>query len=55
VLGAIIAFGPTFSFPIIGAMAARSGCTQLRDAGERAHRKVQLTPLAILQGSPASP
>lgn len=51
VLGAIIAFGPTFSGPIIGRMGA----------GERAHgnfamrlslrlAQVQILPLAILQG-----
>ena len=51
VLGAIIAFGPTFSFPIIGRMGG----------GERMHAnfatrvslklsEVQVTPLAIFQG-----
>jgi hypothetical protein len=51
VLGAIIAFGPTFSGPIIGRMGA----------GERAHgnfamrlslrlARVQILPLAIVQG-----
>jgi uncharacterized membrane protein len=51
VLGAIIAFGPTFSSPIIGAMGAK----------ERAHSnfamrlshqlaRVQILPLAIVQG-----
>jgi Predicted integral membrane protein (DUF2269). len=51
VLGAIIAFGPTFTFPIIGAMGGK----------ERAHGNfatrvseriamVQVEPLAVLQG-----
>jgi len=51
VLGAIIAFGPTFSFPIIGAMGGQ----------ERAHAnfatrvsyrlsRIQVTPFGILQG-----
>jgi hypothetical protein len=51
VLGAIIAFGPAFSFPIIGAMGGREPmhanfATRL---SERLSQ-VQLTPLAILQG-----
>jgi len=51
VLGAIIAFGPTFSFPIIGAMADKE-----REHGNFATRvserltKVQVVPLALLQG-----
>jgi hypothetical protein len=51
VLGAIIAFGPAFSFPIIGAMGGKEPmhanfATRLAD--RLAH--VQLTPLAFLQG-----
>jgi hypothetical protein len=51
VLGAIIAFGPAFSFPIIGAMGGKEPmhanfATRLAD--RLAH--VQLTPLALLQG-----
>ncbi len=51
VLGAIIAFGPTFSFPIIGRLGAME-----RQHGNFATRvsaalsKVQLIPFAILQG-----
>jgi Predicted integral membrane protein (DUF2269) len=51
VLGAIIAFGPTFSFPIIGAMGGKE-----RMHGNFATRvseriaKVQVEPLAIVQG-----
>ena len=51
VLGAIIAFGPSFSMPIIGAMGARE-----REHSNFALRlsaqlsKVQIAPLAILQG-----
>lgn len=51
VLGAIIAFGPTFSFPIIGRLGAME-----REHGNFAIRlserlaKVQLLPFAILQG-----
>ena len=51
VLGAIIAFGPTFSFPIIGAMADKE-----REHGNFATRvserltNVQVVPLAIFQG-----
>ena len=51
ILGAIIAFGPTFSFPIIGAMADKE-----REHGNFATRvserltRVQVVPLAILQG-----
>jgi hypothetical protein len=51
VLGAIIAFGPAFSFPIIGAMGGKEPMhanfatrVSLRLA------QVQLTPLALLQG-----
>lgn len=51
VLGAIIAFGPAFSFPIIGAMGGKEPMhanfatrVSLRLAN------VQLTPLALLQG-----
>src|SRR5512143_2133122 len=51
VLGAIIAFGPTFSFPIIGAMGGRE-----RMHGNFATRvseriaMIQVEPLAVLQG-----
>jgi uncharacterized membrane protein len=51
VLGAIIAFGPTFSFPIIGRLGAME-----RQHGNFATRlserlsKVQVIPFAILQG-----
>ena len=51
VLGAIIAFGPTFSFPIIGRLGAME-----RQHGNFATRvsatlsRVQLVPFAILQG-----
>ncbi len=51
VLGAVIAFGPTFSFPIIGRLGA-----QERQHGNFATRvseaisKVQVLPFAILQG-----
>ena len=51
VLGAIIAFGPTFSFPIIGRMGAAE-----RDHGPFAARvssalsRIQVLPLAIVQG-----
>ena len=51
VLGAIVAFGPTFSFPIIGAFGGKEPmhanfATRL---SERIS-KVQVTPLAIFQG-----
>ena len=51
VLGAIIAFGPAFSFPIMGAFAAKE---PLHDnfttrLAERLS-KVQVIPLAIVQG-----
>jgi uncharacterized membrane protein len=51
VLGAIIAFGPTFTFPIIGRLGA-----QERQHGNFATRlslalsRVQVVPFAILQG-----
>jgi uncharacterized membrane protein len=51
VLGAIIAFGPTFSFPIIGAMGGAE-----RMHGNFATRvsmrlsKIQVTPFALFQG-----
>lgn len=51
VLGAIIAFGPTFSFPIIGRMGGME-----REHGNFATRvsamvsKVQVAPFALLQG-----
>lgn len=51
VLGAVIAFGPTFSFPIIGRLGA-----QERQHGNFATRvsaalsKVQVLPFTILQG-----
>lgn len=51
VLGAIIAFGPTFSSPIIGAMGAAE-----REHGNFAMRvskqlaRIQILPLAIFQG-----
>lgn len=51
VLGAIIAFGPAFSFPIIGAMGGKEPMHAnfaTRVADRLAH--VQLTPLALLQG-----
>lgn len=51
VLGAIIAFGPTFSGPIIGRMGAAErahGNFAMRVSRELA--RVQILPLAILQG-----
>jgi len=51
ILGAIIAFGPSFTMPIIGAMGGRErehGNFTLR-LGERIG-KIQILPLAILQG-----
>ena len=51
VLGAIIAFGPTFSGPIIGRMGARErahGNFAMRVSRELA--RVQILPLAIVQG-----
>lgn len=51
VLGAIIAFGPTFSSPIIGRMGARErahGNFAMRVGRELA--RVQILPLAIVQG-----
>jgi uncharacterized membrane protein len=51
VLGAIIAFGPTFSSPIIGRMGARErshGNFAMRVSRELA--RVQILPLAIVQG-----
>jgi uncharacterized membrane protein len=51
VLGAIIAFGPAFSFPLIGAMGGKEPM-HANFATRVADRlaKVQLTPLAMLQG-----
>ena len=51
VLGAIIAFGPTFSFPIMGRFGAQE--PQHSNFGTRlaqAIAKVQVLPFAILQG-----
>ena len=51
VLGAIIAFGPTFSSPIIGRMGGRErahGNFAMRVSRELA--RVQILPLAIVQG-----
>ena len=51
VLGAIIAFGPTFSSPIIGRMGAKErahGNFAMRISRELA--RVQILPLAIVQG-----
>lgn len=51
VLGAIIAFGPTFSSPIIGRMGARErahGNFAMRVSRELA--RVQILPLALVQG-----
>ena len=51
VLGAIIAFGPTFSSPIIGRMGAQDrahGNFAMRVSRELA--RVQILPLAIVQG-----
>ena len=51
ILGAIIAFGPTFSGPIIGRMGAAErahGNFAMRISRELA--RVQILPLAILQG-----
>jgi hypothetical protein len=51
VLGAIIAFGPTFSSPIIGRMGAQErahGNFAMRVSRELA--RVQILPLAIVQG-----
>ena len=51
VLGAIIAFGPTFSSPIIGRMGAAErahGNFAMRVSRELA--RVQILPLAIVQG-----
>ncbi len=51
VLGAIIAFGPAFSFPIIGAMGGKEPmhANFATRVSERL-AAVQLTPLAVLQG-----
>lgn len=51
VLGAIIAFGPTFSFPIIGAMGGREGMhgNFATRVSERI-AMIQVEPLAVLQG-----
>jgi Predicted integral membrane protein (DUF2269) len=51
VLGAIIAFGPTFSFPIIGAMGGkeRMHANFATRVSERIS-EVQVVPLAIFQG-----
>ena len=51
VLGAIIAFGPTFSSPIIGRLGAQNpahGNFAMRVSRELA--RVQILPLAIVQG-----
>lgn len=51
VLGAIIAFGPSFSMPLIGAMGAKE--RQHANYGLRVSErlaKVQILPLAIVQG-----
>lgn len=51
ILGAIIAFGPTFSSPIIGRMGAQErahGNFAMRVSKELA--RVQILPLAIVQG-----
>lgn len=51
VLGAIIAFGPTFSSPIIGRMGAQErahGNFAMRVSRQLA--RVQIVPLAIVQG-----
>lgn len=51
VLGAIIAFGPTFSSPIIGRLGAQNpahGNFAMRVSRELA--RVQILPLALLQG-----
>ena len=51
VLGAIVAFGPAFSFPIIGAMSGKE--PMHANFGTRVSLRlaqVQLTPLAFLQG-----
>ena len=51
VLGAIIAFGPTFSIPIIGRMGAAErahGNFAMRVSRQLA--RVQIVPLAIVQG-----
>lgn len=51
ILGAIIAFGPTFSSPIIGRMGAQErahGNFAMRVSRELA--RVQILPLAIVQG-----
>ena len=51
VLGAIAAFGPTFAFPIIGAMGATSGSTATsRPAVSARISERLLVPLAIFQG-----
>ena len=51
VLGAIIAFGPAFTFPIIGAMGGKEPM-HANFATRLSERiaQVQLTPLAVLQG-----
>ena len=51
ILGAIIAFGPTFSFPIIGAFGAkeRQHSNFATRLGERIS-KIQVLPFALLQG-----
>ena len=51
ILGAIIAFGPSFSMPIIGAMGARErehSNFALRVSAQLS--KVQIAPLAVFQG-----
>jgi Predicted integral membrane protein (DUF2269) len=51
VLGAIIAFGPTFSSPIIGRMgAAERAHANFAMRISRQLARVQIIPLAILQG-----
>jgi predicted integral membrane protein DUF2269 len=51
ILGAIIAFGPTFSFPIIGRLGGMEPQhANFATRGSEMISKVQVTPFAILQG-----
>ena len=51
VLGAIVAFGPTFAYSIIrGDGRQRAAARQLRDACQQATGQRLVYPLAILQG-----
>ena len=51
ILGAIVAFGPTFAFPMIGAMGGREPmyANFATRVSERIERRITI-PLAVLQG-----